>query len=348
MITETYYPVMLASAIAFITTYFITPLFIQFLTSLGITGKDLMKKKKTSIPEMGGPCVLVGFLAGIFYFIGVEIFIFTGLLDPSSLLNLLASISTILIIAIIGMFEVLTSLTKGKGGVEPFKERKRKGISRWLFFVVPLPAAVPLIAVHAGVTTMAVPFFGRVNFGLFYPLVLVPLAVLTVSNATNFLGGFNGLEAGMGTVLLTALGIYSLINERLVAGALALTFASALLAFLRYNWYPAKIFPGDLNYIIGAVTVSVAVIGDIEKFSVLCFIPWILEAFLKLRSKFQAESYGLLQKDGTLKAPYQKIYSLTHLVMKIGGLNERGVSLVLILTEILICVSAFWLCLTII
>ena len=149
----------------------------------------------------------------------------------------------------------------------------------------------------------------------------------------------------MGSVLLTALGVYSLMNQRIVAGALALTFASALLAFFRYNWYPARIFPGDLNYIIGAVTVSVAVIGDIEKFSVLCFIPWVLEAFLKLRSKLQAESYGLLQNDGTLKAPYQRIYSLTHLVMKIGGLRERGVSLILIFTEILICISAFWLCL---
>jgi len=331
----------MASILSFFVTFVTTPVFIDFLKNVGITGNDLMKKDKRDVPEMGGPCVLIGFLAGIFFFIGVEIFIYGDSLG--NLLGLFASISTILIIEIIGMFEVLTSLIKERGGSGPFKDQKRKGISRWLYFIIPLPAAVPLMAVNVGTTWMVFPFIGKVNLGFLYPLVLVPFTVLTVPNATNFLGGFNGLEAGMGSVILFYLGVYSFLNERLVASTLAFTFAFALLAFFRFNWYPAKIFPGDLNHIIGTVIVCVAVIGNIEKFSTLCFIPWILEAFLKLRSKFQAENYGVLQEDGTLSAPYQKIYSLTHLIMKMRRFKESQISGILISIELATCTLAFWL-----
>jgi UDP-N-acetylglucosamine--dolichyl-phosphate N-acetylglucosaminephosphotransferase len=163
------------------------------------------------------------------------------------------------------------------------------------------------------------------------------------SNATNFLAGFNGLEAGMGSVLHLALGLYALINGRTASAAIALSFAAALLAFLRYNWYPAKVFPGDLTYTIGATCVCVAVVGNIERYAILCFAPWILEAFLKLRSRFKAESYGILQQDGTLKPPPTKIYSLTHLVMRLRPLREWEVSLILIFSEVVICAVSYLL-----
>jgi len=192
---------------------------------------------------------------------------------------------------------------------------------------------------------MAFPLIGRVDLGRLYPLVLVPGAILTVSNATNFLAGFNGLEAGMGFILHLSLGIYALLNGRSASAVMALTFAAALLAFLRYNWYPARVFPGDLNYTIGAACVCVAVVGNIEKYAILCFTPWILEAFLKLRSRFKAESYGILQEDGTLRPPGRKIYSLTHLVMRLRPLHEWEVTLILVSLEALICAIFFPLCL---
>ena len=122
---------------------------------------------------------------------------------------------------------------------------------------------------------------------MIYPLVIVPLAVLCCSNATNFLAGFNGLEAGMGVVLHFSLGVFALMSNRLAAAALALVFATVLVSFLRYNWYPGKVFPGDLNYTIGAVAACVAVLGNMEKFAILCFTPWVIEAVLKALSGFK-------------------------------------------------------------
>jgi UDP-N-acetylglucosamine--dolichyl-phosphate N-acetylglucosaminephosphotransferase len=197
------------------------------------------------------------------------------------------------------------------------------------------------MAVKVGITKLTLPFIGRIEFGNIYPLLLVPIAVLCCSNASNFLAGFNGLEAGMGSVALLSLGVYAFKQGQLNAAMIALCFGFALIAFLRYNWYPASVFPGDLNYTIGAVYAGVTVIGNMEKFAIICFIPYILEAFLKAASRFEAESYGILQEDGTVKPREDKIRGLTHLVMSMGDYTESQVTLILIGFEIVICVLGF-------
>jgi UDP-N-acetylglucosamine--dolichyl-phosphate N-acetylglucosaminephosphotransferase len=339
-LTRAPYLLLAASVLSFISTYLSMPYFIRFMFAAGIVGRDVMKPGRPRVADMGGPGVVFGLLTGVFFYIGVETFIYGGLSD---LIYILAAICTVLIITLIGIFDVLTALMREREGLGLFERLKRKGIPDWVYYLAPIPAAVPLMAVNAGVSSMSLPLIGRVELGFLYPLVLVPLAILCCSNATNFLAGFNGLEAGMGAVLHLSLGLYALLNREYAASAISLSFASSLLAFLRYNWYPAKVFPGDLNYTIGAVAASVAIIGNMEKFSALCFSPWILEAFLKLRSRFKAESFGILLEDGTLKPAQEGVYSLTHIVMRLGGLREWQVSLILIIIEAITCITSYLL-----
>jgi UDP-N-acetylglucosamine--dolichyl-phosphate N-acetylglucosaminephosphotransferase len=326
-----------AVLLSFALSYITIPIFNKFMIATGIVGRDIMKRKAELIPDMGGSGVITGFLAGIFLFIGLEVF---ASKNSTDLINILASLNTILIITLIGIFDVLTALMKKKEGLGIFERLKRRGIPSWFYFFIPLPAAVPLMAINAGVTYMSLPFIGRVELGLIYPLILVPLAVLCCSNATNFLAGFNGLEAGMGFVLHLSLGIFALLSNRLAAAAIALVFAAALASFFRYNWY-GRVFPGDLNYTIGAVCACVTVLGNMEKFTILCFIPWIFEAVLKAVSGFKAENFGILQEDGTVKPRESKIQSLTHLIMRSGRFTEKQVTAILIVFEVAICIFAF-------
>ncbi len=329
-----------AVAFSFAVSYVIIPYFNRYMHAAGIVGRDIMKEEETVVADMGGPGVVVGFLMGVFFFIGVEIFVPPRL---SGIIYILASLNTILIITLIGIFDTLTALIKRREGEGFFEQYKKRGIPRWLYFFIPLPAAVPLAAVNAGVSRMTLPFIGRVELGLAYPLVLVPLAVLCCSNATNFLAGFNGLEAGMGFVLHLSLGLYAYTHGHYSAAMIALCFAAALLAFLRYNWYPAKVFPGDLNYTIGAVCACVAVIGNMEKFAMLCFVPYAAEAVLKSLSRFEAESYGVLQPNGTVKPRSERIRGLTHLAMWMGDYTEPQVVLILVGFEAAACIAAFLL-----
>jgi len=327
-----------ACALSFAVTYLSVPWFNRFMLDVGIAGVDIMKPGRPRVADMGGPGVVMGFLLGVFYYIAVEIFIPPRL---TGLVYILAALCSVLVITLIGVFETLTSLMGDREGEGEFEQYKRRGIARWLYFFIPLPAAVPLLAVNAGVSTMVLPLVGRVDVGLLYPLVLVPLAVLCCSNATNFLAGFNGLEAGMGAVLHASIGFYALQQGRTNAAMLALCFAASLLAFLKYNWYPASVFPGDLNYTIGAVYASVTIIGNVEKFAILCFTPYIVEAFLKAASGFEAESFGVLREDGVVKPRSPRIRGLTHLVMRLGDFTEPQVSAILILLQMVVSALSF-------
>jgi UDP-N-acetylglucosamine--dolichyl-phosphate N-acetylglucosaminephosphotransferase len=322
--------IILAMFVGLITTLLVTPKIMIFLERIGLVGIDIHKLEKPKIPEMGGLSVLIGTLASIFTFIWTITFLTN---DTVSLVSLFAGLSSIIVITIIGMLDDLSSLM-----VKSSKTIKRIGLKQWQKPLLTLPAAIPLMAIMAGHSEMSIPIFGTIDFGILYPLILVPLAVIGASNATNMLAGLNGLEAGLGSVILFTLGIYSYTLGSIEAALLSFSVATSLLAFLYYNWYPAKTFPGDsLTYMIGATIAIVAVIGNIEKLAVLAFIPWFIEFILKARSKFKAESFGKILPNKTLEAPYRKIYSLTHIPMKLGKFKEWQISTILITSEIILC-----------
>jgi UDP-N-acetylglucosamine--dolichyl-phosphate N-acetylglucosaminephosphotransferase len=137
--------------------------------------------------------------------------------------------------------------------------------------------------------------------------------------------------------------IFALMNGRIEAALIGVSLSGALLGFLLYNWYPASILPGDsLTYLSGAALFSMMVLGDMEKFGVFIFMPWILEFFLKLRSGFDAHSWGILQRDGTLKPQHAKNYSLTHPFMR-RGFNEEEITLSLMLLQCIVVGSGLLL-----
>ena len=44
---------------------------------------------------------------------------------------------------------------------------------------------------------MNIPFIGTVNFGFAYALIIVPLMMTFIIDASNMYGGMNGLEVGL-------------------------------------------------------------------------------------------------------------------------------------------------------
>jgi UDP-N-acetylglucosamine--dolichyl-phosphate N-acetylglucosaminephosphotransferase len=312
--------------ISFITTFLITPYAIKFLYAAGIVGLDLHKKKKPKLPSGGGVCVAFGILAGLLSYIGIQTFVY-GLQTNTTVL--LAVISTVLIVMFIGFLDDLNIKSKKVRTKEGFDIRF--GLPQWLKPLLTLPAAVPLMVMSVGDTSMAIPFLGTINFGILYPLLLIPIGVVGASNAVNLLGGFNGSETGMGIVYMLALGIYALLHES-IGSIIFLISAASLLGFIKYNWVPAKILPGDsLTYLLGSLVAAGVIVGNMEKVGVIVLTPFIIEFFLKARSKFKASCLGKLRKDGKLDPPYgKKIYSLTHIIMQ-KPLTEKQVTIVMIL-----------------
>ena len=332
--------IFISGFIAFLVTVVLTPKAITVLKNIGIVGKDMHKKDKPDVAQLGGLPVLLGYLSGIFVYVAVLTFYIR--LDGEITSKILAATLGIMIITFFGMLDDLTTLLGSRKIVGKVHSEKKVGLKQSTKFLLPLAAAVPLMVVNSGVSSITVPFFGTVDIGIFYPLVVIPLGIFGASNATNMLAGLNGLTAGLGAIMIFSLGIFTLLNGTAFAAAIAFVFVAALLGFLVYDWCPAKIFPGDsLDYTIGAVAASVAILGNIERFAVVAFIPWFIEFLLKARTRFKAESFGILQSDGTLKAPYENTYSVTHAVMKSGRFTEKQVVSILLVLEAVFCAIAF-------
>ncbi len=313
-------------------TLFITPYFRRFLYIAGIVGLDLHKKDKPKLASSGGICVAFGVLAGLLSYVGLQTFLF----DPEADLEpLLAVISSVLIVMFVGLLDDLNVKSRRVKTKEGYNIRV--GFPQWSKPLLTLPAAIPLMAISAGVTQMSIPFIPyKVDFWIFYPLVLVPLGMVGASNVINMLAGFNGLEAGMGIVYLLGLGIFGLIHERTIGSVIFFVTLAALVGFTKFNWYPAKILPGDsLTYLLGSMVAAGVIVGNLEKSGILVMLPFIIEFFLKLRSKFGASCLGKLREDGKLDPPYGKrMYSWTHILMNLRPMTEKQVTTLLILIQV--------------
>jgi UDP-N-acetylglucosamine--dolichyl-phosphate N-acetylglucosaminephosphotransferase len=325
-----------AMVISFATTLTITPQAIRFLYAAGIVGLDRHKVDRPRLPSSGGVCVAFGVLAGLLTYVGIKTFAY-GL--RMAAIPMLAAISTVLIVTFVGLFDDMnvSSQIKSKEG-----RGIRIGLPQWLKPLLTAPAAIPLMVISAGETSMALPIVGSVDFGILYPLLLIPLGVVACSNLVNLLGGFNGSEAGMGLIYMSGLGLYALFHQS--AGAVIfLASAASLLAFIRYNWVPARILPGDsLTYLLGSTVAAGVIIGNMEKVGVVVMLPFVIEFLLKLRSQLKASCLGRLRADGRLDPPYgKKIYSWTHAIMNLGALTEKRVTVALMLIQVLFATIPF-------
>jgi UDP-N-acetylglucosamine--dolichyl-phosphate N-acetylglucosaminephosphotransferase len=171
--------------------------------------------------------------------------------------------------------------------------------------------------VNAGVSEMAIPFIGNVNFGLLYPLFLIPLGVAGAGTTFNFLAGYNGLEARQGMLILSGLALVCWLTGTGWLAVICLLMVASLAGFWIFNMNPAKVFPGNsITYAIGGLIACAAIFGNIEKIAVFFFIPYIIEVVLKARGKLRKQSFGKPNKDDSLEMPYDKVYGLEHFAIK--------------------------------
>ncbi len=147
---------------SFTITYLILPRSISFFKSVGLTGIDIQKADKPKVAEFGGLPVLFGFLGGSFLYIGMSTFLASP--DESSIMMMIGSILTIMIITLIGMIDDLYTLLGRKIGPTD-KSYKREGIKQHHKFLLPVLAAVPLMALNSGISTISIPVIGSVDVG---------------------------------------------------------------------------------------------------------------------------------------------------------------------------------------
>lgn len=317
--------IFLIPIVSFVISFVIFPVMISRLKSAGIVGKNMNNNGHEEIPEMGGIVTATGFAAGIITAIALRTFLNTFLL--ASLTSILAALATVLIVVIIGIFDDLVPI--------------RQSVKA----ILPVFAALPLMALKEGYVLMRIPCIGLINCGIFYSLLLVPLGITGAANAANMLAGFNGLEAGMGTVIVVSLSIIAYSLGEMTALIILIAALGALLATLYYNWYPAKVLVGDVGTLsIGAIVATAVIIGSFEAAGVIIVIPYFIDFLIKAKNKFPARNWWGTYKDGKLYCPDDGPVGLCQLIMKVcGGISERNLVLTIMGIEAVLGVIAILL-----
>jgi len=315
--------------------FFVTLLFVPFwirkAKEIGLMWDDMNKLSSEKVAGSGGIIVVLGFVIGIFIFIGYSVFV---LQQSNFLVEVFALLTTVLLLAGIGLIDDLFGWHKG-------------GLSVRSRLILVFLASIPLMVINAGRSEIVFPILGNINLGIIYPLIFIPIGIVGAATTFNFLAGFNGLEAGQGVLLLFSLGIVSIFTGNLWLAIVAFTMVASLFGFLIYNSNPAKVFPGDsLTLVIGGLIAMIAILGNFEKVAVFFFIPYILETFLTSRGKLKKQSFGRPNKNGELGLRYNKLYSLSHvsiaLMMKLGiKPTEKRVVYSLLFFQLMIIILGF-------
>jgi UDP-N-acetylglucosamine--dolichyl-phosphate N-acetylglucosaminephosphotransferase len=252
-------PLIALSGVAFLGTYFIMPWLIAALTRAEILGEDLHKQGRPKVPTMGGIGIFVGFATAM---------TFSALLGLDYRLLFAIFLSgTLALIA--GLIDDLFSL------------------GRVALIIVTFLVGMPIVAFHAGSTLVYLTPIGPADFGWAF-WILVPFSFAFTMNAVNMYAGFNGLEAGLGAVSTLSLGVCALLYGSIESAVALFALGGGLVAFLRWNWFPARLFMGGSGtFLIGAVLASSIISGSIKIVGVIVLLPYIANFALRASDRFR-------------------------------------------------------------
>jgi len=127
-------------------------------------------------------------------------------------------------------------------------------------------------------TIIVLPFFGQLNLGvLYYPVMM--LFIIFMVNAVNLTDGIDGLAASV-TFVVSA--CFMLIAGMLAfneMNILATAVAGAMIGYLVWNFYPAKVFMGDTgSMFLGGLVVAMGYGVGLPAFLIPIGIVYICEA----------------------------------------------------------------------
>ena len=101
---------------------------------------------------------------------------------------------------------------------------------------------------------------GITDIPLAISYLLSYISIIVIINAFNLIDGVDGLAGTLGLLTMTIFGSYFFMANMIAYSILAFSLAGSLLAFLLFNYNPAKIFMGDSGSLILGLVNAILVI----------------------------------------------------------------------------------------
>lgn len=151
------------------------------------------------------------------------------------------------------------------------------------------------------------PLLGNVHIGFLYPIFIFFFFII-ILNFVAFTDGLDGLAGGLALITFLVFWVLSIsLNYNSLAGFCA-TFVGALLPFLYFNVYPARVFMGNVgSYVLGATMAVLSVILHREIAFFIIGLVFIADGF---SSPLQSWSVRLTKKRIFRMAPMHHHFEL--------------------------------------
>ncbi|MGN0170588.1 MAG: phospho-N-acetylmuramoyl-pentapeptide-transferase [Lachnospiraceae bacterium] len=262
------YDIIFPILISFVITSFLGPIVIPFLRRLkvGQTEREELKshQAKNGTPTMGGIIIIVSVIA-------------TSLLYMSRYPRIIPIMFLTLGFGIIGFLDDYLKVVL----------RRSDGLMAWqkMLCQILVTAVFAVYMVHfSGIPlTMLIPFSNLVTEGGLYldlgwlaiPVLFV--AVIGTVNGVNFTDGLDGLVSSVTIMVATFFTVVTVGNQ---SGLSPITSAvvGALLGFLLFNVFPARVFMGDTGSLaLGGFVAGTAYMMQMPLFIVIVGLIYLVE-----------------------------------------------------------------------
>jgi UDP-GlcNAc:undecaprenyl-phosphate/decaprenyl-phosphate GlcNAc-1-phosphate transferase len=222
----------------FITALFTALLMVPFLRKWALAvdvvdNPDERKVHSQKIPRLGGVAIFMAFLFSMLVFVEMT----------QQVRGILAG----------GLILFCTGLVDDLYGLSA--KRKFMGeIAACLLAVIIGNLSITHLGNLLGTGDILLPVWFGIPFTVF--------AAVGVINALNLIDGLDGLSGGVASIALSAFFVLAWQDGNTIAMMLCAGFFGALLGFLKYNFYPAKIFMGDagslsLGFILAFLAIDI-------------------------------------------------------------------------------------------
>ena len=214
--------ILLSTALAFLITYFAIPPIIKVAKDKKLFDEpDERKVHKSVIPTLGGLGIFAGFI--IATLMGVPVHM------ANELQYFLAAAMVIFFLGIKDDRLLLSATKKFMGQL----------------------IAAGIIIKFGGIQINNLQgFLGIYEIPHITSYILTAFTIIVVTNSFNLIDGVDGLAGSLGLLTSLVFGVYFFVTGELMYSVMALSLAGSLIAFLIYNFSPAKIFMGDTGSLL--------------------------------------------------------------------------------------------------
>ena len=151
-------------------------------------------------------------------------------------------------------------------------------MSPWRKLLGQIAAASILVFKANIVLTSFYGIFGIYEIPYIASILLSLFTILVLINAFNLIDGINGLSGGIGVLISVLLGSWFFMVDRMELAIIAFALAGAVIAFLKFNVTPAKIFMGDTGSLLLGLVSAILAIEFIEYHKVIGDHPYAFKA----------------------------------------------------------------------